>query len=67
MAKQTLISEQAQKIKFSLLVFTANAMPTELFAPVNLQQWVHCTSPDGELPLKWPLASHRKHFLVQKN
>ena len=36
------------------------------FAPVKFQQWVHCTRPDEELPLKWPLASHRKHFLVQK-
>ena len=36
------------------------------FAPMDFQQRVHCTRSDEELPLKWPLASHRKHFLVQK-
>ena len=54
MAKQTLIGEQALKIKFSILVFfIANVVPTGsvgVFAPVHLQQWVHCTRPDEQLP-----------------
>ena len=36
------------------------------FAPVNLQQRVHCTRPEEELSYKWPFFSLKRTFLVQK-
>ena len=32
------------------------------FAPVNFQQWVHCTRPDAELSYKCPFFIHKEAF-----
>ena len=36
------------------------------FAPVDFQQWVHCTRPDKKLSNEWPFFSQKMSFSVQK-